>query len=59
MTDLTVTVTDAAGQPVPNAQVHVPEQRRAFTFGSFVHVPTNPAPLVANTPDGEKAAPPS
>jgi len=53
MTDLSVTVTDAAGQTVPNAQVHIQQQRRAFTFGSFVEE-GNPTPLVSDTPNGDK-----
>jgi GH35 family endo-1,4-beta-xylanase len=32
--DLTVTVTDAAGQPVPGATVRVRQQRHAFGFGT-------------------------
>ncbi|HLL89963.1 MAG TPA: endo-1,4-beta-xylanase [Tepidisphaeraceae bacterium] len=37
--DLTVTVRDAAGQPVPNAQVKVEMKRHAFPFGTAVALP--------------------
>jgi len=36
MADLVVTVTDAAGKPVPGARVDVRMQRHAFGFGSAV-----------------------
>ncbi len=36
--DLTVHVVDAAGWPVPNADVHVAMQRHAFGFGTAVRV---------------------
>ncbi len=34
--DLTVTVTDAQGKPVPNVDVHIAMRRHAFGFGSAV-----------------------
>jgi endo-1,4-beta-xylanase len=34
--DIAVTVTDAQGKPVPNAEVHLSMQRHAFGFGSAV-----------------------
>ena len=46
--DLTVRVVDAAGQPVPNASVHVAMQRHAFGFGTAVRVNA-----LRETPPGE------
>ncbi|MEM1027398.1 MAG: endo-1,4-beta-xylanase [Planctomycetota bacterium] len=37
--DLTVTVTDADGQPIPNAQVKLTQTRHAFPFGTAISVP--------------------
>lgn len=44
--DLTITVVDVAGQPVPNARVAVKQQRHFFRFGSAV-----PAVRLADTAD--------
>ncbi|MEM7577666.1 MAG: endo-1,4-beta-xylanase [Planctomycetota bacterium] len=44
MADLAVTVTDADGQPVPDAKVHVQMQRHAFRFGSAVVAKTLAGP---------------
>ena len=38
--DLTVSVVDAAGNPVPDAQVHIDMQQHAFGFGTAVSIPT-------------------
>ena len=48
--DLTVTVTDAAGQPVPGATVHLKQTRHAFPFGTAIAVPG----LLDQGPDGER-----
>jgi GH35 family endo-1,4-beta-xylanase len=46
--DLTVTVTDASGQPVPDATVEVRMQKHAFLFGTEL----NPPALLAKTAEG-------
>ena len=38
--NLTVNVVDAAGNPVPDAQVHVAMKQHAFDFGTAVSIPT-------------------
>lgn len=48
--DLAVTVTDAAGAPVPGAKVAVAMRRHAFGWGSCVTVRN----LLRDDPDGEK-----
>ena len=48
--DLTVTVTRAAGQPVPGATVHLQQTRHAFPFGTAIAVPG----LLDQGPDGAK-----
>jgi endo-1,4-beta-xylanase len=48
--DLTIQVTDSAGKPVPNANVHVVLQRHEFGFGSCVTSDL----LTGTTPDAEK-----
>jgi len=53
MADLTVQVLDAQGRPVPNAKVHIQQEKRLFSFGSFVQF-AQPTALLRNTPDGEK-----
>jgi endo-1,4-beta-xylanase len=49
MATLNIQVLDAAGNPVPHARVHVQQQTRAFTIGSFAGYR-----LVEQTPDGQK-----
>jgi endo-1,4-beta-xylanase len=49
MATLAIKVVDAAGHPVANASVHVQQQSRAFTIGSFAGYG-----LVDQTPDGQK-----
>ncbi|MEM8782328.1 MAG: endo-1,4-beta-xylanase [Planctomycetota bacterium] len=44
MADLTVTVTDGEGRPVPDAKVHVQMRRHAFRFGSAVVAETLAGP---------------
>jgi len=53
MGDLAIRVVDAAGKPVPNAQVTVTQRKRAFTIGSFVQF-ANPTRLLTPSPDGDK-----
>lgn len=49
MADLTVQVLDASGKPVANAPVHVQQQKRAFTIGSFTGYK-----ICEDNPDGQK-----
>ncbi|HEY3323015.1 MAG TPA: endo-1,4-beta-xylanase [Planctomycetota bacterium] len=53
MGELAIRVVDAAGKPVPNAQVTVTQRKRAFTIGSFVQF-ANPTRLLTASPDGDK-----
>ena len=48
--DLTVTVVDAAGKPVADAEVKVAMKRHAFGFGSAIDART----LIADTDDGRR-----
>ena len=48
--DIVVVAKDDAGNPIPNAQVHVKMKRHAFGFGTAVSGDL----LQANTPNGEK-----
>jgi endo-1,4-beta-xylanase len=48
--DLTITVTDAAGQPIPGATVAVRMKRHAFGFGSAVAADM----LLQTGPDGDR-----
>ena len=47
--DLTVSIVDAAGKPVPDAQVHVQMKRHAYGFGSYIE-----STLLQDTPDARK-----
>jgi endo-1,4-beta-xylanase len=49
MATMAIQVLNSAGKPVPNASVHVQQQTRAFTIGSFAGYR-----LVEQTPDGQK-----
>jgi GH35 family endo-1,4-beta-xylanase len=51
--DLTVTVTNANGQPVPDATVEVKMQKHAFLFGTEL----NPPALLAKTAEGKTWTP--
>lgn len=48
--DLTVTVTDADGQPLPGATVHLQQTRHAFPFGTAIAVPG----LLDESADGDR-----
>ncbi|MFI5381538.1 MAG: hypothetical protein ACHRHE_19750, partial [Tepidisphaerales bacterium] len=47
--NMVVSVVDAAGKPVPGAEVHVQMKRHAFGFGSFIE-----SSILDNTPDAQK-----
>ncbi|MUG96322.1 glycoside hydrolase [Scytonema sp. UIC 10036] len=49
--DLTVVVTDANGNPIPNADVRVAMKRHAYSFGSAID---DVLLLSSNNPDGER-----